>query len=177
MAGTPPVRFIEGRPRERESWASECWQGEDRTREDPAPKRRRWQRGLPPWVRPRGPISRVLCLRQPSPVWRSGSHFSRAAVAHRLQQPTRGRGRASPLPSYSALLRKGLAQPAGRPAAGALLPHHFTLSPRLGRGPVCFCGAFRRVAPPGGYPASCSAEPGLSSRLRRAATWASRRQY
>jgi len=29
---------------------------------------------------------------------------------------------------YLALLRMGLAQPAGLPAAGELLPHHFTLT-------------------------------------------------
>jgi hypothetical protein len=34
----------------------------------------------------------------------------------------------------------------------------------LGRGrAVCFCGTFRRVTPPGRYPAPCSVELGLSS--------------
>jgi len=62
----------------------------------------------------------------------------------------------------------GFTQPTGRPVAGELLPHHFTLT-RLRRA-VCFCGTFRRVAPSGCYPASCPAEPGLSSpsRLTRA---------
>ena len=35
---------------------------------------------------------------------------------------------------------------------------------------VCFCGAVRRVTPPGRYPASCPVELGLSSR-----SWASGR--
>jgi len=30
---------------------------------------------------------------------------------------------------------------------------------------VCFCGTFRRVTPPGCYPAPCPVELGLSSRL------------
>ena len=62
---------------------------------------------------------------------------------------------------YLVLLRMGFAQPAGHPAAGELLPHHFTLS--RPRQPVCFCSTFRRVTPPGRYPASCPVELGLSS--------------
>jgi len=66
--------------------------------------------------------------------------------------------------SYLALLRVGFAQPTGHPAAGELLPHHFTLTPISQRiGAVCFCGTFRRVAPPGRYPARCPVELGLSS--------------
>jgi len=38
-------------------------------------------------------------------------------------------GRASLWSSYSVLLRMGFAQPTGLPAAGELLPHHFTLGP------------------------------------------------
>jgi len=52
---------------------------------------------------------------------------------------------------------------------GALLPHHFTLTP----GPACavagrylFCCTFRRLAPPRSYLAPCPMEPGLSSPLR-----------
>jgi len=77
---------------------------------------------------------------------------------------------------YLVLLRMGFTQPTGHPAAGELLPHHFTLA-RTGNRPlaVCFCGTFRRVTPPGRYPASCPVELGLSSRSgrvppRRAAT-------
>ena len=36
--------------------------------------------------------------------------------------------RATPSPSYLILLRMGFTRPASRPAAGALLPHHFTLT-------------------------------------------------
>ena len=44
---------------------------------------------------------------------------------------------------------------------GALLPHHFTLTPRTGR--YIFCCTFRRLAPPRRYLAPCPVEPGLSS--------------
>ena len=44
---------------------------------------------------------------------------------------------------------------------GALLPHHFTLTPITGRYP--FCCTFRGLAPPRRYLAPCPAEPGLSS--------------
>ena len=57
---------------------------------------------------------------------------------------------------------RGLTWPAGHPAAGGLLPHHFTVAaagPRL----CHFCGTLLRVAPTGRYPAPCSVEPGLSS--------------
>src|SRR3972149_12192631 len=85
------------------------------------------------------------------------------AVTRHLQRPTRGRA-GHPLSSYLALLRVGFARPASHPAAGALLPHHFTLTrPRRA---VCFCGTFRRVTPPGRYPAPCPAELGLSSPAR-----------
>ena len=49
---------------------------------------------------------------------------------------------------------------------GALLPHLFTLAwaPFGVRGRYVFCGTFRRVAPPGRWPAPCPVEPGLSSR-------------
>ena len=52
----------------------------------------------------------------------------------------------------------------GNGRTGALLPHHFTLI-RLRR-TVCFCGTFRRVAPPGSYPAPCPVELGRSSPRR-----------
>ena len=57
----------------------------------------------------------------------------------------------------------GFAQPAGLPTTGELLPHHFTLTSISEA--VCFCGTFRRVAPPGSYPASCPMKLGLSSPL------------
>jgi len=96
---------------------------------------------LPALFWPSRPVSRVLY-----PPKADGDHQSRMAVAHHLQRPTRGQ--AGPLSSsYLALLRVGFAQPAGLPAAGALLPHHFTLAPTIGRGGV-FLWHF-----PSGHPA------------------------
>ena len=52
---------------------------------------------------------------------------------------------------------------------GALLPHPFTLAGVRTAGAArtrrrsALCCTFRRLAPPGGYPAPCPAEPGLSS--------------
>src|SRR5262245_54200291 len=63
--------------------------------------------------------------------------------------------------SYLVLLRAGFTWPAGHPAAGGLLPHHFTLTGLRRR--CHFCGTFLRVTPTGRYPAPCSWEPGLSS--------------
>jgi len=58
-------------------------------------------------------------------------------------------------PFYLALLRAGFAQQSRLRLPGALLPHHFTLiRPSLG-GRCSFCGTFRRVTPPGSYPAPC----------------------
>jgi len=71
-------------------------------------------------------------------------------------------GRAASTSSYLVLLLAGFAQPAGHPAAGELLPHLFTLTP-VEPGRFGLCGTFRRVSPPGRYPAPCPAEPGLSS--------------
>jgi len=94
---------------------------------------------------------------------------------------------------YVGLLRAGFGQPACRHAAGALLPHHFTLAcvphkfaqhwtdlspaPASARGRQCmskcgehrryrFCATIRRIAPPGCYPALCPVELGLSSSRR-----------
>src|ERR1051326_2592070 len=83
-------------------------------------------------------ISRVL---YPS---RDGDHLSWTPVARRLQRPI-PEGSASSLipegtPSYLVLLRAGFAWPAGHPAAGGLLPHHFTLTR----------GASLETGPPGG---------------------------
>jgi len=64
----------------------------------------------------------------------------------------------------------GLAKPASHLAAGGLLHHRFSLTFRLRGGSFLFCGAFRRVAPPGRYPAPCPLESGLSSRRKRPAT-------
>ena len=71
--------------------------------------------------------------------------------------------------TYLALLRVGFAKPACHHAAGALLPHHFTLThvavgPIMQRGRCLFCGTFREVTLPGRYPAPYPVESGLSSR-------------
>jgi hypothetical protein len=55
-----------------------------------------------------------------------------------------------PKSSYLVLLPMGFTRPIGYPIAGELLPHHFTLT-TMWR--YSFCGTFRRVSPPGNYPA------------------------
>src|SRR5207302_10446350 len=58
-------------------------------------------------------------------------HLSRVPVTRHLQQSTRGSaGRL--ISPYVTLLRVGCTEPAGYPAAGALLPHLFTLAPLRG---------------------------------------------
>ncbi len=59
---------------------------------------------------------------------RDGDHLSSPDVAIGIQRPTR-RQAGHLKSSYSVLLQMGFAQPAGHPAAGELLPHHFTLAP------------------------------------------------
>src|SRR5256885_12645503 len=72
---------------------------------------------------------------------------------------SRGAGRAAvTTSSYLVLLRAGFTWPAGRPAAGGLLPHLFTLTCRRFSGDqprpaVVFFGTFLRVAPTGCCPA------------------------
>ena len=75
------------------------------------------------------PVSRVLC----PPSAGGDGHLSRTPVARRLQRP-RPEGLAGYLraPSYLVLLRTGFAWPTGHPAAGGLLPHHFTLTDLTG---------------------------------------------
>ena len=92
----------------------------------------RWRRGR---AAESGLVSRVLCVSSPT----RGNHSSRTAVARRLQQPTResnptdrtGPPRPSPrFPLFG--FAPGGVYRAGRvaPAAGALLPHRFTLTDR-----------------------------------------------
>src|SRR5206468_2649947 len=86
-----------------------------------------------------------------------------------------GAARATPLLPYLALLRVGFAEPARSPAP--LVSSYLTVSPLPPRHPfghrrdggLLSVALVRGVAPPGGYPAPCPAEPGLSSR-RVAAT-------
>jgi len=65
---------------------------------------------------------------------------------------------------YLALLRTGFTRPAGHPDCRWALTSPFR--PYLFSQAVCFCCTFRRVAPPGCYPASCLEELGLSSRFK-----------
>ena len=95
-----------------------------------------------------GPVSRILC---PS----GGLGRKAAAIFLGVASPRRSRGRPGSanepgaLLPILALLRAGLARPPRLRDAGALLPHHFTLT-RSTRA-VCFCCAFRRLAPPRRY--------------------------
>src|SRR5438132_12959156 len=65
-----------------------------------------------------------------------------------------------------ALLRMGFAEPQPLPVARWALtpPFHPDLRRRSGSGGFIFCGTFLEVSLTGRYPASCPAEPGLSSR-------------
>ena len=85
------------------------------------------------WLCARPPVSRVLypTARVVSRVgWRS-SIWDDGSPPPRATYPEAARD--EPLPLYLVLLRAGLAQPAGHPTAGALLPHHLTLAAVLGR--------------------------------------------
>ena len=66
-----------------------------------------------------------------------------------------------------ALLRMGFAEPQPLPAARWAFtpPFHPYPRRRSGSGGLIFCGTFLEVSLTGRYPASCPAEPGLSSRL------------
>ena len=62
-------------------------------------------------------------------------------------RPTRRVGeQRQPLPIWPCIGRGLPGQPVTR-SAGGLLPHHFTLTAPESEA-VCFCGTFRRVAPP-----------------------------
>ena len=88
-------------------------------------------------------------------------NLGRRLPAASSSQPGRS-GRAPLALPYLALLRAGFGRPPVHTEAGGLLPHHFTLIPSL-KETVCFCSTFRRVTPPGRYPARCPLELGPSS--------------
>jgi hypothetical protein len=104
-----------------------------------------------------GPVSRVLS--RALGVYQSAEdgHFSRTPVARRLQQPTRTSAQAGPALATAcaaADVLLGLA-PGGvcranrvAPAAGALLPHRFTLTARAHQdgGSCAACGGLLSVA-------------------------------
>ncbi len=103
-------------------------------------------------------VSRVLCI---AAIYLDAS--SRSASSGRTRRTAGHR-----IPPYSALLRMGLAWHAACAAPGGLLPRLFTLTLRPSdRGRYLFCGAVPQLAPAGRYPASCPAEPGLSSAPKR----------
>ena len=96
-----------------------------------------------------------------------------------IMRPTRGRGRApsseEPEASlYLALLREGLASIPARAGTWCALtaPFHPCLWPEQARAHrrCRLCGAFRRLAAPGRYPAPCPMESGLSSPVKTGAT-------
>ena len=120
-------------------------------------------------------------------------------VSHRLVATDPGvrTERVTLLPLYAVLLRTGFGEPMPSPAP--LVSSYLTVSPlpaAAGRQPkpaphaarwrFAFCSTFRGLTPPGGYPASCPMEFGLSSRcdlgrrvsgsvgVHRAITWKTR---
>ena len=106
-------------------------------------------------------ISRVL-----SPPEDGGGSFiwDRHRCRPRAAYPGLGRsGRLLVL--YSALLRVGFAMRPLLPAARCALtaPFHPCLCPLGGHRRSALCGTFRRLTPPGRYPAPCPVELGLSS--------------
>ena len=118
------------------------------------------------------PVSRVLY----PDFSRGGDHPSSLNIAIEVKRPTRGlRPSTLNLPrsletweQLSPLIwscsKWGLPS---QPVSWLLVSSYLTISPlpAPNSGPlaVCFCGTFRRVSPPGYYPAPCSVELGLSS--------------
>src|SRR5437763_3413937 len=107
---------------------------------------------------------------------RGGSHPSGPSVARRLERPYPRTGRASLWSSYSVLLQVGFSRPAGLPAAGGLLPHHFTFA-----GPRCPAVFFLWHSPSGRpdrvLPGTllCGARTFLDRDNPAAAAWRTRR--
>jgi hypothetical protein len=117
-------------------------------------------------------ISRILSTR-----CRASDHSSRSEITPALKRSTRkpGPGRPHNAPLFD-LAPRGVCRSATvTGGAGALLPHRFTLTAtrHTRRRPVAigaarlrrstFCCTFRPVTGPGGYPARCPVESGLSS--------------
>jgi len=91
-------------------------------------------------------------------------HSSSPTVTGWIKQPTRRHGRTILNASLFGLAPDGVyLAPAVTGGTGELLPRLFTLT-CFGRR-FTFCGTFLPVAGTGRYPASCPAEPGLSSPL------------
>jgi hypothetical protein len=105
--------------------------------------------------RQRGLVSRVLL----EPLLAPDGHFSRAPVTRRLERPDPRAGRATPLLSYSALLRVGFTEPTRSPAP--LVSSYLTVSPlpfrqlvRAGRRRFAFCGTDPWGFPPWALPST-----------------------
>ena len=132
-------------------------------------------------VAPREEVEEPACKPDPVPgtevpaaaISLGAQAVSRRAAASRFTRavrPTRQLGRAA-LERCLLGLAPGGACRAGAVAraAGALLPHRFTLTPpprKSKRGAVCFLLRLREVAPAWVTPAPCPAESGLSSTAR-----------
>jgi len=85
------------------------------------------------------------------------------AVARHLQRPTRGQA-GRPCVLLFGLAPRGVCPADRSPGRWWALTPPFHPYPDISEiGAVCFCGTFRRVAPPGRYPARCPVELGLSS--------------
>jgi len=97
--------------------------------------------------------------------WRRGVHSSGTDVTVGPQAAYPGARAGNPqAPLYMALLRTGFSLPQPLPTARwALTPpfHPYPTGNPVGR--FDFCGTFLEVFLTGNYPASCPAEPGLSS--------------
>ena len=100
-------------------------------------------------------ISRVLSLSEDR-----GHHSSRSTVTRTLKQPTRKAWPGQPPFLFGLAPDEVYLACLVAKTSGGLLPHRFTLTANAA---VCFLLHLLRVAPPGGYPASCPVEPGLSS--------------
>ena len=118
------------------------------------------------------PISRILSACRPVRACRRAIIPLGPALLTASSNLPGGFGRAvlERLPIWSCSVRGFACHGRCRPR-GALLPHLFTLTHLRSRplrgssygGRYLFCATFRRVAPPGRYPAHCPAEFGLSS--------------
>ena len=115
------------------------------------------------------PCSEGVCRYEPAckPDFVEDDHPSATTVARRLLRPTRDHyRRATAVPAWPCSEWGLPSRPVTR-LAGGLLPHRFTLAcavlERTTHRRSDFCGTFRRVAPPGDYPAPCPVESGLSS--------------
>ncbi len=103
-----------------------------------------------------------MCLNTPV----NDDHSSSPDVTVRIKRPTRGFRRTTlKLPLFGLAPDGVYKASAVTGGTGELLPHRFTLTPEFLRKRFTFCCTFLTVTGTGRYPASCPAEPGLSSPL------------